>query len=114
MIFSGEQLFLLGVISSGIVFAINYLVKLGLKFQIGRGWLTVILFVVSIPLAFIFQPQVLPPLPVMVGDAVSITGNIVIYITELVTVLSQVVGVATAIYNIILKKVFEQIIPAQG
>jgi hypothetical protein len=50
----------------------------------------------------------------MVGDAVSITGNIVIYITELVTVLSQVVGVATAIYNIILKKVFEQIIPAQG
>lgn len=114
MVFSGEQLFLLGVISSGLVFAINYLIKSGLKVQIGRGWLTVILFAVSVPLAILFEPQALPILPDVTGDAVNVIGNVVIYITELVTILSQVVGVATAVYNILLKKVFEQIVPAQG
>lgn len=103
--FSVDQVFVIGFVSSVLVYLINFGVKKGLDVSIGRGWLTVMLFVISIPLAWLFDPQVLPGWPTWGADISVNAGRIVDYIGEMVGILAQVVGAATAIYNLILKKV---------
>jgi len=108
--FSADQIFVLGLVSSAIVWLINFGVKRGLDVQLGRGWLTVVLFVVAIPLAWVFDPQVFPMLPLFTGDVGSDAGLIVKYIGDISSLLAQVVGSATAVYNIVLKKVMDGIV----
>lgn len=99
---------MLGVVASAVVFLLNTLAKRGMKIELGRGWLTVILFVVSVPLAWWVDPQGMPVFPVFSGDFTVDIGAGVDYLAEMVRVLSQIVGVSVAVYNVLLKKIFDQ------
>ena len=106
---SGEVLFLIGIISSALVFLLKELAKNGMQVDLGRGWLTMLLFAVSVPLALWIEPQSLPGLPKLSGDLVANIGLIGIFFLEIVKKMVAIVGVATSVYNLILKKVYESL-----
>ncbi len=105
---SGDELFLVGVVASAVVFLLNTLAKRGMQLDLGRGWLTVVLFVVSLPLALWIEPQAVPVLPVFSGEIGADMGLLSGYALELVQKMAAVVGVATGVYNVLLKKIFDQ------
>lgn len=106
---SGEVLFLVGIISSAVVFLLKELAKNGMQVDLGRGWLTVLLFAVAVPLALWIEPQSLPGLPRISGDLAANIGVITTFGLEIVQKMAAIVGVATSVYNLILKKVYESL-----
>lgn len=107
--FSTDQVFVIGMIASVLVYLINYLTMKGVAVNLGRGWLTVLLFVVSVPLAWWFDPQAFPVFGGFGGDVAVDVTNAIKYAGDIVGILTAVVGSATAIYNIILKRIVEAI-----
>ena len=105
---SGDELFLVGVVASALVFLLKMLAKRGMQLDLGRGWLTVILFVVCVPLALWIEPQGVPVFPLFSGEIVGDVGLGVEYLAEMVRVLAQIVGVSVSVYNVLLKKIFDQ------
>ncbi len=99
---------MLGVVASAVVFLLNTLAKRGMKIDLGRGWLTVLLFVVSVPLALWIEPQGVPVFPVLSGEIGVDMGLLAGYALELAQRMASVVGVATGVYNVLLKKIFDQ------
>lgn len=100
---------MLGVVASAVVFLLNTLAKRGMKIELGRGWLTVLLFVVSVPLALWIEPQGVPVFPLFSGEIGADLGLLSGYALELVQKMAAVVGVATGVYNVLLKKIFDQL-----
>ena len=105
---SGDELILVGVVASALVFLLKMLAKRGMQLDLGRGWLTVILFVVCVPLALWIEPQGVPVFPVFSGEIGADMGLLAGFALELVQKMAAVVGVATGVYNILLKKIFDQ------
>lgn len=87
---------------------------LGLAFK-RKGWkvgklhLTIALFVVSVGLAILFQPVVLPALPAWEGDVVLFVSAILVWLGAFIDLGGQIVLWATGIYNILLAKVLEKL-----
>jgi cytochrome bd-type quinol oxidase subunit 2 len=100
-----EVLLALSVISSVVVFLLKLVFK-------NRGkavpvWVySILLYVVSLGLAVVFFPVQLPPFPPF-SDLASGLAALLTFLGELIPVLSAVVGAATTIYQILLKKVLE-------
>lgn len=107
--FSTDQIFVIGLVASVLVYLVNYLAKKGLQVELGRGWLTVLLFAMSVPLAWFFEPKVFPAFGGFSGDFSEDVTIGMTYVGALFGLLTQVVGSATGIYNIILKRVVEAI-----
>src|SRR5574342_1280307 len=100
---SPEVLFAIAIAGSVIVWGI----KLALKGKpISDAALTTGVYVVSVVLAFLFQPVVLPPLPPYVDLATFIPALISWLVLALVPV-SAFVGFATLIYQALLKRVLD-------
>jgi len=106
--FSHDQLFIVGLVASAVTFAVNYLVKRQ-GVVINRPTLMGILYAVSFLLAVFFAAPAMPLYPIMSSDPVTNVNAFVAYLGNLMMVLTLIVGIATAIYNIIGKKVMESI-----
>jgi hypothetical protein len=105
---STEQTLIIGLAASVLVFVINEMSKnRGIVLQ--RARLTVILFIVAVALTVLFTPLALPALPAGGGDPAASAAAWVSWLGSVLLIVTQVVGASTAIYNILLKKVFEQL-----
>ena len=92
-----EQVFLVGLFASILSAVLRFIAARTGK-EIGKGWMTVVVAVVSMVLAIIFN---LPQLPVYTDPLQ--------YIGEWATLLSAYIGAATAIYNILLAQVLDKL-----
>lgn len=107
-----EQAAILGVIASGIVFALNAYAKYSGK-MLRREILTVIVYAVSVVAAWIWSAPALPTLPT--GADPSTLGSA--YISFGLALLEQgalVLGFATLVYNWVLKRVDEKYFSANS
>lgn len=77
--------------------------------QIGRAWLTGFLYVVSMLLAVLFKWQALPAAPVWGGDPALYAEAMINYGSALIALSTVYVGGATAIYNMLMKQVFDKL-----
>lgn len=93
-----------------IVWGINYLSRYMGKAP-DKNILTGILFVVSLALAVIFNPGLLPPFPALPADGSAAFSVIVAYIGLVAGAATPIVGAATALYNILLADVLNQLVP---
>jgi hypothetical protein len=120
---SATQIMMIGVVATVVAGLINlYLKKSGR--QLGRRWITVGLYVISIILAYTWGRPLLPAFPAFpapVDDPgqyaaliVVFFGNFVVFLGELVAAASAMVGFATAIYNVLLSQVLEKVGQALG
>lgn len=96
------QLIWIGIAASAIV----WLLKLTKK-QISAGWLTTLVYVVSLGLAYVFAPLVVPGFPPFV-DAVSFGAALLAWSGDLLLAISPFVGFATLVYNALLKAVLDK------
>lgn len=96
------QLFVIGAAASAIV----WVLKMS-KVTVRSSWLTVLVYGVSLVLAFVFAAPSLPPLPVYV-DLVSFVPLFLAWIGDLLVPLSAFVGFATLIYNTLLKQILDK------
>jgi hypothetical protein len=106
--FSQEQLFYIGLVAMVIVFLFNLVAKRTNR-EIGRKWLTGLLFGISLVLALVFVPPALPAFPAVGEDPAAFALGIVSFLVDLVAVLSVSVGIAVSVYNVLGKKVLEGI-----
>ena len=92
-----EQIFLVGLVASGISAVIRLLsAKFGV--ELSKAVMTVIVSVVAFILAVLFN---LPALPIYVEP--------IQFVLEWVTLISAYLGMATLIYNLILDKVLDKV-----
>ena len=99
------------VIAAGailIVYALNMVAKT-FHVQLGRAWLTVILYVVSLAFAFFMNPVGLPAFAVETSDPALFVSGLLTYLATLITALSPYAGVAMGIYNVLLKDVLDRL-----
>lgn len=113
-----EQVIFLGIVAA-VVFQLIKLYQARKGVVIDRTVLTVILFVISIPLAYIWARPALPAFPpwpapvedpsLYAGLIVAFLGEVIVFLGKLIAVLAAIIGFATSIYNILLEKVFEKL-----
>lgn len=96
------QLFVIGAVASVIV----WVLKMS-KVAVKSSWLTVLVYAVSLGLAFAFAAPTLPAFPVFV-DLVTFVPLLLAYIGDLLVPLSAFVGFATLVYNTLLKQVLDK------
>lgn len=96
------QLFVIGAVASVIV----WVLKMS-KVTVKSSWLTVLVYAVSLVLAFAFAAPSLPMFPVFV-DLVSFVPLLLAWIGDLLVPLSAFVGFATLVYNTLLKQVLDK------
>lgn len=101
------QVILLGSGASAVVMILKLLYA-----QFGEGWLgrktlTLLLFLVSLALAYLWATPALPVVPVGGTDPAAVTSMWLSYAGSLIAVGSVILGFATIIYNFLLQKVFE-------
>lgn len=96
------QLFVIASVASLIVYGLK-LAKVTTK----PAWLTVLLYGVSLVLAFFFAPLAIPPFPPF-GDILIFVPALIAWIGELLVPISALVGFATLIYNVLLKMVLDK------
>lgn len=90
-----------------IVYLINAFMKLR-NVKLGRGWLTAILYVAAMILAYFFNPTALPAFGSVPSDPALLVNAVLAYIPLLIATLSPYAGAAMAIYNMLLKDVLDQ------
>lgn len=101
-----EQAAIMGVVASALVFAFNLYAKYQNK-KLPREFLTVLVYAISVVLAWIWSAPALPNLPIGAGPSELAQA----YVTFALALLNQgalVLGFATLIYNWLLKKVDEK------
>jgi hypothetical protein len=96
------QLFVIGAVASVIV----WVLKMS-KVTVKSSWLTVLVYVVSLLLAFAFAAPALPLFPAFV-DLASFVPLFIAWVGELLVPISAFVGFATLVYNTLLKQVLDK------
>lgn len=104
---SDAQLYVLAFIAPVIVFGVNVLLKA--KIQIGRGWLTAAVYVVSGVLAYAWSAPIFPVFPMWGGELGLFVPALFDWFSQLLVALGPIVALATLIYNVLLKKVLDGI-----
>ena len=102
------QLFVIATIATALVYVVKVLAEKG-GLTVPRGWLTVILFAVSLGLALAWQLPVFPMFPLFGGEVAEYAGVLVTYFIRCLEAISPLVAFATLIYNVLGKRVFEGI-----
>jgi hypothetical protein len=103
-----ELMVILGIISSVIVAALK--IAFVNRGQSVPTWVySIALGVVSLLLALVFSPVVLPPFPSHDGSLIGFLIALGAFLGELVPVLAAVVASARVIYEVILKRVIEEV-----
>jgi len=93
-----------------VVWVVNALAKWK-GIVIGRAKLTGLLYVLAMIMSVAFKWQMLPAVPVFGGDPAVFAATLVEYGSALIALSSVYVGGATAIYNMLLKQVFDKFTP---
>lgn len=99
-------LVLLGVVASVIVYAVKFAYNRN-GVELGRVPLTWAVMGVSFVLGLLFHPVAWPALPVLGADPAASLPALVDYIAQLTVSLGALVGTATVIYNLLLKRVLD-------
>lgn len=107
------QLFLIGVIASGIVYAIKLVVAKMPDVVIRRDWLTIFLYVISLALAAMWGGVFLPEFGTY-ADPVTFVAAALRWVGEALVALGPSVGFATLIYNVLLQRVFDGLAEKAG
>jgi len=93
-----------------VVWLVNALAKWK-GITLGRAKLTAVLYVLAMVMSVAFKWQMLPLAPIWHGDPAAFAAALIEYGTVLITLSSVYVGGATAIYNMLLKQVFDKLTP---
>jgi len=99
------QLYVLSVVAVVLVAGIRALAKA--KVQLGRGWLTALVYVVSGLLAFAWSAPLFPAFPAWSNDMALFVPALFKWFNDLLILVGPVVGFATLIYNVLWAKVEE-------
>lgn len=75
----------------------------------GKAGLTIIVFLVALGLALLFQPVIMPARPTWTGDAATFAPALILFVSAFLQIASGVVAYATGVYNILLAQVLEKI-----
>ncbi len=98
------QLYVIAALAPVIIYVINLLIKA--KVQVGRGWLTAGVYVISGLLAFAWTPLAFPSFPPFV-DLSTFIPLFITWISDLLVLVGPMVALATLIYNSLLKRVLD-------
>ncbi len=79
------------------------------KWLAGKGPLTVLVFVVSFVLSYLFHPFVLPVFPGWTGDAGTYVPLLSAWISSFFLVIGDAVLYAMTVYNLLLARILEKI-----
>lgn len=93
-----------------ITYALNWLAQF-YGYKPSRNTLTGVLFAVCLLLAVLFNPALLPPF-VAPADPAQMSSYVVTWLAMLAGAATPLVGSATILYNILLKDVLDQLVPA--
>jgi hypothetical protein len=104
---------LISVLGVFLVTGINALAQVR-GVNIGRAWLTVILYGVSLVLAVLLEPLALPALPVWAGDVARFVTDLAVFLQGSAPLVGMVTASATLIYNALKTAVFDKLLPTQG
>jgi len=78
--------------------------------HLGKGWLTGILYVLSFLLTWLFQPSLVPALPVLAGAPQQAAGALYAWVGALLAASGPIVAYATGIYAILLARVLAKLL----
>lgn len=92
------QILIIGLLAS-VLGQVIKLVFAYFQYELSKVSITVVVSIVSMILAWIFNPLVLP----------EYTGDLLTYTMGVITMLSTLVGFAMVIYNLLLEKLFEKL-----
>lgn len=76
--------------------------------HLGRGWLTIIVYLAALLMAFFLKPIALPVFTPETSDPALFVVSLMAYVPVLVAALSPYAGAAMAIYNVLLKDVLDR------
>jgi membrane associated rhomboid family serine protease len=107
------QLYVIGLIASGIVYGLNLLMKRYPQVKIKRDWLTVALYALSLLLAIYWGGVIIPAFPAF-SDPVTFVAALFGFISSLLVALAVPTSFATLIYNVFLKRVFDALAVKAG
>lgn len=79
------------------------------KWLAGKGPLTVLVFVVSFVLSYLFHPFVLPVFPAWTGDAGTYVPLLSAWLSSFFLIIGNAVLYAMTVYNILLARVLEKV-----
>ena len=104
---------LISVLGVFLVTAINAWTQMS-NIKLGRAWLTVILYVVSLILAVILEPMGIPALPAWHGDAGLFGADLAAFLQGSMPLVSMATASATLIYNSLKTIVFDKLLLIPG
>jgi hypothetical protein len=120
MVFTFEQILIVGSVASLLASAIAWLVEKGLPWflkvtkikvdasvDLGRWVKTIIVGVVSFGLGWWWYPASLPAFPVLTGDVMNGFNQFVNWFGLLVAALTPYVGSAMAVYNLLISYIVD-------
>jgi hypothetical protein len=112
--FADNQTTMIAFAAIGIVWILGQVAKHVEKFKwlAGKGPLTILVFVVSFVLSYLFQPFSVPALPAWAGDAGAYIPLLSAWLSSFFSVIGSAVLFAMSIYNILLVRVLEKVPPA--
>jgi hypothetical protein len=106
MTFTLTQIALIGVIVSLLAQGIK-LAAAKFKVTISRPVVSVVVLVVALVLAWIWNPPAMPAFPALTGDPAALAVAITSFLVALIQLAAYILGIAFFIYNTILSKLFE-------
>lgn len=107
------QLYVIGIIASGMVYGIKLLSERYPQVTIKREWLTAILYVLSLVMAVYWGGVTLPTFPAF-NDPLTFVAALFGFISALLVALAIPTSFATLIYNVLLKRVFDALAVKAG
>lgn len=106
-----NQLALLSLIAIAVVWVIRLIAQKTGK-TVNKFHLSIVLLVVSIGCALLFQGFVMVPFPGFEGDLILFVSALFTWLGALLTSGAELFAVATALYNILLSDVLKQLEPS--
>jgi hypothetical protein len=109
---SSDQIFLISLIAGGVASILAQIIKWMFAKKgvvLGRRPVTVLLFAISLGLGVWWLAPQIPPFPLLIEDTAAYVGLIFVWLAQILTLLTTLVGFATVIYNLMLQKVLEKI-----
>lgn len=112
--FADNQLTMIAFAAVLIVWVLGRVAKYTERFKwlAGKAPLTILVFVVSFVLSYLFQPFTLPALPAWTGDAGAYIPLFSAWVSSFFLIVGDAVLYAMTVYNVLLARVLEKV-PAE-
>lgn len=103
---SDVQMYIIGVLASGVLYALKFAADRFPQITIKREWLTVLLYVVALGLSVVWSGFVFPAFAAF-SDPLTFIAAFFGWVNAMLIALAPPVSFATLIYNVLLKRVFD-------